>query len=76
MIAPQPHIPALLLIAPPALPAVSDIAPFDTLKRGAEKAPVPANTLEAADWRYLVHVLRVNPPSDVADPVKVIWLRR
>jgi hypothetical protein len=76
MMAPQPQMPAFIATAPPVLPAARVIEPFDTLIFGAEKAPVPANKLEEADWRYLVHVLRVNPPSDVADPVKVIWLRR
>ena len=46
---PQPHMPEFALIAPPALPAVSVIAPFETEILGAANAPVPENTLEEAD---------------------------
>ena len=38
---------------------------------GAENAPVEVNTLDDAEWRKRVHVLRVKPPSVDADPVNV-----
>jgi hypothetical protein len=42
-------MPEFALIAPPALPAVNVIAPFEIDKRGAANAPVPANLLALAE---------------------------
>jgi hypothetical protein len=49
MIAPQPQTPAFIATAPPVLPAARVNAPFDMLRFGAEKAPVPANLLADAE---------------------------